>query len=1064
MGQVDVLSASAGAGKTYNMAYRYIRTLISDPSLYRHQLAVTFTNKATEELKQRILLYLNKLSNGDHPDFEVELHKELGLPISTIRKRATDARNYILHDYNNFSVLTIDKFFQRVIRAFIKELGIDLNFTLELQPDTLLDQAVDRIIDSISTTPKLNDWIMGMVRSKIDDNKAWDIKNSLKKIGKELFSEEYRSSAITIDDMDELNDIIERARQKVAAKQKQYIDLARQFVAVMDSEGLMVSDFKGGNGSSIALYAQKVAAGDAEAKPYKTALGGISDDAQWYSKGTKSRIEPHIATLRPILAQMVELHESMGIDTNTYHLLKGNYREFALMAHIRSNIDAICKEEGILPLSDVNDLITKLIADNDAPFIYEKVGNKFLHFMIDEFQDTSRGQWQNFVPLLHNALSQDEGSPVMLVGDVKQSIYRWRGGDWSLLAHDVGRRFENVKHTPLSKNFRSKEQVILFNNTIIDKVVKQIAHTLQTELPTNPQLLSPELRSNLCANVSDAYADLEQKVKEGSQGGYVTVLNYSTELLEEPKPQQAEEQGLTEEPQQALPCHPIISRIEDLQRRGFRAKDIAILLRNNKEVAKVATLLLDHKTAHPTSPYIFDVITQDALEIGSSGEVKFVVALLSLAVNPADTIALATVNDFLGHPYSAPLGGEQADFVAHLALLQPEEAFSQVMLHFEEHFSAEAIPYLQALHSTIIEFCSRQIADTALWLDWWNESGHKTPIVLPQGSDAITIMTIHKSKGLGFEAVIVPECSWSMPPMANSLLWATPNKPLSERITKFPIMLSSQKTANSAFSESYYTEFTMSYIDSLNTLYVALTRAKQELHLMIADTPSAASIGSPILNALADHPMAEYEALEGAKLYEFGRPDHFIPEVENDERILSESIFKTFSPTGKVAVKYNHQRHTDDNDNSAPVPLSPRDHGTLLHRVFEQATTLDDIYSAIEGLVIDGLLTPTEGEQLRLNIEQTMAANGEIAEWFDGSWERVLNEREIIYNGKNYRPDRVMIRGGEAVVIDYKFGLNKPDSYKRQIKFYAQLLRQMGYKKVSGYLWYISMGQLDKEV
>ena len=249
MGQVDVLSASAGAGKTYNMAYRYIRTLISDPSLYRHQLAVTFTNKATEELKQRILLYLNKLSHGDHPDFEVELHKELGLPISTIRKRATDARNYILHDYNNFSVLTIDKFFQRVIRAFIKELGIDLNFTLELQPDTLLDQAVDRIIDSISTTPKLNDWIMGMVRSKIDDNKAWDIKNSLKKIGKELFSEEYRSSAITIDDMDELNDVIERARQKVAAKQKQYIDLAQQFVAVMDREGLVVGDFKGGNGS-----------------------------------------------------------------------------------------------------------------------------------------------------------------------------------------------------------------------------------------------------------------------------------------------------------------------------------------------------------------------------------------------------------------------------------------------------------------------------------------------------------------------------------------------------------------------------------------------------------------------------------------------------------------------------------------------------------------------------------------------------------------------------------------------------------------------------------------------
>ncbi len=1061
MGQVDVLSASAGAGKTYNMAYRYIRTLINDPSLYRHQLAVTFTNKATDELKQRILQFLNELSNGKHKEFETMLQGDLGLSVATIRERAEEAQNFILHDYNNFSVLTIDKFFQRVIRAFIKELGIDLNFNLELQTDTLVDQAIDRIIDSIASNPEVKEWIMGMVKSQIEDKKPWDIKRNLKSLGKHLFSDDFRSSAITVEDMEELNRIVDQARCDAIAARERYCDLGRQFVEVMDREGLKLSDFNGGASRSIAFYAQKVASGKYQTKPFATAIKGVDDDSQWYSKKGQPNVAPLIPVLRPLVIEMIDQFGLIDIPTNTYNLLRGFYREFALMANIRSHIDSICKENGILALDDVNDLISKLINNNDAPFIYEKVGNKFSHFMIDEFQDTSRSQWTNFVPLLHNALAQDEGAPVMLVGDVKQSIYRWRGGDWGLLAHDVARTFNDIRHTPLTKNFRSKEQVVLFNNELIKRVVKQIEQTLQATLPTNPTLLSPELRKTLCANVADAYVDLEQKVKEGNSGGYVTVLNYPIEPL---AAKDNQSNGQQEEEPKPTPLHPVIYRIEDLQRRGFRAKDIAILLRSNKEVTKIAKMLLDYKTTHPESPYVFDVITQEALEIGSSAEVKFIVALLSLAVNPSDSIALATVNDFMSQPFDAPLEGKLAELVTHLSLVQPEEAFDKIMIHFEGLFSTDSIPFLQALHSTIIDYCNRQIADTALWLDWWNESGYKSSIVLPQGSNAITLMTIHKSKGLGFEVVIVPECLWEMPPMKNTIFWATPNEPLSERITKFPIKLTSKATPNSAFSESYYTEFAMSYIDALNTLYVALTRAKQELHLMIPGTPSDSKMGAPVLNAMLDFPTSDYD-FEGAKFYQFGTPDRFVPKEQKEERILSPSIFKTFSPTGKVAVKYKHQRYSDDTSDSAEgTSLSPRDYGTLLHQVFAEATTLDEVYSAIEELVFNGLINPTEGEQLRLNIEQTMATNSEIAEWFDGSWERVLNERDIIYEGKSYRPDRVMIRGSEAVVIDYKFGLNKPDSYKRQIRFYAQLLKQMGYDKVSGYLWYITMGQLDKEV
>lgn len=1046
MGTVNIVSASAGSGKTYNMAYNYIRNLIEQPTQYRNLLAVTFTNKATEELKQRILLYLHSLACGTKEDFEAKLVADLGFDKATIRKRAAESRNYILHDYNNFSILTIDKFFQRVMRAFIKELGIDLNFNLELQTESLVSQAADRMLDELSADEELRHWVMGFVSENIDEGSGWNIKKSITSLGSELFKEEYRNAAITSKEKPTLKKIIRHYHTEANKLTDAIQAKAKEFVAIMDQHALTVGDFKRGYSGSVASFVQKIASG-CIATPSATAANCLTDDSQWCSASSRQRttIIHLIPCLRPILAAILELLPKVIKAENTANILSKHYRDFALLADLRSRIDAICKEDGILPISDVNDLITKLIANNDAPFIYEKVGNRFTHFMIDEFQDTSRGQWNNFVPLLKNAVAQSAKSPVMLVGDVKQSIYRWRGGDWSLLARDVRKEFDKVIGDPLSKNYRSTTKVVQFNNDLMHLVASQISKRIKCTLPSDPSLLNPQLAEQLSHTISEAYKHLTQQPHDKSGSGYVSALYYE----------------LDNEKQ-----HPVIKRIEDLQSRGFRAKDIAILVRTNKEAKLMANALLDHKAASPNSQYTFDFISQDALEIGSAPEARFVVACLTLSTNLNDSLSRATFNDYFGLPFEQPLATDDTDFIQTISLLQPEEAFNEIMLHYGHKFSAQATPYLQALHNTIIDFCGRKIADTTLWLEWWNENGCKKYIALPQEANAITIATIHKSKGLGYTAVILPYCRWELGSKTNSIVWAKPNSPIADNITKFPLEFNSHM-AVSEFSESYHIENTMAHVDALNMLYVAVTRAEQELHVMIPASTRGDNIGTLMMEYIKTlrcltqdsdpDKKQEKEQLFGGTLYDFGELANFNPEEKEKDKkqhkILSESTFATYAPAGKIAVSYDHQRY--DND-SVGNGLSPRNQGTLLHRIFEQAATLDDVYNSLGLLAMDGQIAADEITELNTTIDRTITNNHQVAEWFNGSWSEVLNEREIIHQGKIYRPDRVMVQGNEAVIVDYKFGLQENENYNNKIELYANLLSEMGYQKIRGYIWYVT--------
>lgn len=1043
MGNVKIVSASAGSGKTYNLAYEYIRNVIGDPSLYRHILAVTFTNKATEEMKQRILKKIDELATGTDREYVPMLRRDLSLPEAEIMRRATTVRSFILHDYNHFAVVTIDKFFQRIIRAFIKELGIDLSFNIELPIDTLLGSAADRIIDDISTDPSLRQWVAAFANDKIEEGNGWNIRKGLLELGAELFKEEYKRGDRKADNSKErLQAIVTQATTEAARTRQRLVSLARQWLTLAETNGLSIDDFTQKR-RGVAGYVAKLADGTLAA-PNKYVTDALND-GKWCSASSprKAQIDALAPQFADLLGQLVDTYSEGLVCINSAALLKENYRSFALLGDLRNKVLQVAKEENIVHISEINDMLSRLISGNDTPFVFEKAGNYFSHFMIDEFQDTSAMQWENFLPLLHNATSQSDATPVLLVGDVKQSIYRWRGGDWSILARKADAAFGHVIRGALQTNYRSRPEVVRFINALIGTCTTLCNGEINRRLEQAAQEghIGRALCDELTDTLAEAYADYRQETPSSKTGGYVTVTHY--DRADQP---------------------PVIRQVEELQARGYAAGDIAILVRRNEEAKQIASMMLEYKRLHPESPYRYDVITQDALVIDRSSVVAFVIAALRLAGNPNDGIRRAIYNRFLGRSFVEPFPDEEATLLRHIRLMPPEEAFEQIVMHFGLGRTQEEIAYLQALHEQILAFTHGKVADTPLFLTWWDSTGNQKSIAMPSGGNAITIDTIHRSKGLGYKAVIIPYCSWGMTTKTNSVVWASAADEPAASVGRFPVKYKKTMAA-SCFSEDYYREYVMAQVDNFNLLYVALTRAKEELHLMM---PATENTDSERISSLIDRAFALNgdevrigdlcgTVADGGTVFRFGEPVEASPAEEAATMRLPS--YETHDNAGRMTVRLSAQRYLDDN--ASDDRLTPRDQGVLLHRLFEQAADEQEIREGIALAVRNGLLSADEEHALTERIDRALS-DPTIREWFDGSWQEVRNEADILLpGGDKYRPDRVMIRDGEAVVIDYKFGLRRDTRYNAQIGRYMRLLTEMGYAPVSGYLWYVNLEEVE---
>lgn len=1057
MGNIRIVSASAGSGKTYNLAYEYVRNVIDDPSLYRHILAVTFTNKATEEMKRRILIKINELARGEEHEYIYRLSADLQIPESEITSRATTVRSYILHDYSHFSVVTIDKFFQRIIRSFIKELGAELNFNLELPVESLLGSAADRMIDDISTDSALREWIAAFVNDRIDDGRQWDIRKELLGLGSEVFKEDYKRRKGGKVTKELLKKVVGKASAEAEKAKAVITSTAKQILDVATSNNLEISDFSNGY-KGVAGWVAKVASGDLS--PYAKRVTDALETGCWSAAKSpkKAAIEAVAPHLTEILGHLVAAYDNGTDIINSATLLRENYRNFALLDDLRIKIAQVSKEENIVHISEINDMLSKLISGNDTPFVFEKAGNYYSHFMIDEFQDTSSMQWENFIPLLHNATSQSESAPVMLVGDVKQSIYRWRGGDWGILARRAELAFDGTEKTSLRNNFRSRRNVVGFINAVIKSCADAENSKINTALTAALAAgrIDRELFTELDGTVKEAYADCIQIPQEKKTGGYVTVTYYG-------------------ENRDAETIPPVIEKVEELQRRGYRAGDIAILVRRNDEATRIATLLLDHKRANPDSAYRYDVVTQDALVIGRSPVVNFIIACFRLAINQSDSISRAIYNHYLEHGFGDNLSTDDEAFFVAARLTPPEECFENIVMRYRLGKTNTDISYIQALHEQILSFTKSNVADIPLFLRWWNDTGKGKSIPMPSDGNAIAIDTIHRSKGLGYKALIIPYCNWGLTTKTNSVIWsaASEGTPAAEA-GMFPVRYK-KAMGESHFSHDFYREYVMSQVDNLNLFYVALTRAMDELHIMM---PTPGSRESEKVSVMLDSVIirqGDEAAIGNQAAPEAYIRGHITPNSDGmvmefgEPTIATESkpastphlpSYDTYDTAGRMAVRLSSQRYFEEDGTDGR--LSPRNYGVLLHSLFEQSADINEISGKIDELTRNGIINAQEAVELQSRLNNALA-DETIRGWFDGSWETIRNEHAVLLpGGDTYRPDRVMTSGGTAIVIDYKFGLHESPKYAAQVRLYSSLLNEMGYTNVSGYVWYVSLGRYEK--
>ncbi len=1019
---VKILRASAGSGKTYRLAYEYIKRVISRPLSYRTILAVTFTNKATSEMKTRILESLNRLSRASELSGKVEYLDELSvaldLSIEAIQKRAKEAQRLILHDYSNFAISTIDKFFQRITRSFFKELGYDFTYQVELSSDHYLQRAAIELIGQSATDPELSSLLERVLERQIEKNR-WNITEDLVKIGKLITYDNYRpaqhSCAQLIEAMGEIS-------AELSTKEKPVRDACAEFISSIGSVGLAPDDFAS-KSKGFAGFIAKIAQGDQMKPSSKALISAAQCDSEvgLFAKNAQC----HVATvaslgLLGILREIVARNDEYHSFASSYSAVKQNFDSRLLLEHLSASLDRIMGENNALPIYKTTSLVADIAATNDTSFIYEKLGNHYNEYMIDEFQDTSLSQWLGFLPLLRESISRVQGEAVLLIGDIKQAIYRWRGGDWNILdslaltAFDSG---EVDAAEQLDTNWRSDPMIVEFNNRLLAQVIEIDGAKLSDLTSTSRDSATYQ------GALSRAYSTYRQKAREGSLGGYVQV------------------------DQSEQPLDACIARIASLKDDyGYRLRDIAVLVRTNKQGEQIASALIAAG---------FNVISDEALKIASSPTVGFVINVLRLVQDPTDALSLAQINMYLGHDIDSAMSEHVQEFVNSLGSYALVDALDRVMDYFE--LRDKELSYLQALYQAVYEYSKEYGGDVTKFLEWWKDASQTISLSLPKDQDAVTIISIHKAKGLQYPAVLIPWCNWSLLPSASTQFWVQAQ---SEPFAALGLSLVNYKKdlEGSYFNEDFIRETLYSHIDNINLLYVALTRAQNSLFIFTGSEKGAANSVATLVNIAIKNIECTFDPQN--LTYSFGELQSL--QSSSGKMLRADSInFSTLASwdiSDRVATV---QPYTPVQEKGIQG-LDARHYGVLMHGVLSQIERVDEIPSVIASRVLSGEINSTQGERLLELLGEALSSDPRIVDWFSGEWQ-IFNERAIVIPDQlqTKRPDRVMLQGQRAVVVDYKFGLPSP-KHSAQVSQYVQLLREMGFSDTQGYLWYVSEARVDE--
>lgn len=1080
-----IYRSSAGSGKTYTLALDYLILALKQPLYFRSILAVTFTNKATQEMKSRIVELLHKLAHQTDPGLEGNIVKQIGWTPEQIQLRAKECLSEILHNYSALSVKTIDSFFQQVLRSFTRELGLQGDFELELNTAKVVDAAIDMLMQDIGQDQGLTDWLVEFVKLRIEEGKSYNTREAIQGLAYEIHKEEVQPYLILLEKLAGQLEVLQEYKRRLYTQNDEILAQVKAFgqeaMRRIEEAGLTVQDFYYGL-SGVANQFKKWSNGEFTDLSTLSRFMGALRDGAWYSKSSskKGEIDQLVESfLHDHAATMLEYSNENLEYFRTVQVLLEYFYQYGIMMKLIAKIKQYKQEQDVLLLADTPPLIREIVGENDTPYIYEKVGTRFQHYLIDEFQDTSGLQWENFKPLVRESIASNNAG--LVVGDVKQSIYRWRGGDWKLLLDQIEsdlRPYE-PKSVVLDTNWRSKERVIEFNNFLYEHLPSYLA-----------QLIADKAGEEQAQKIVAAYQEAKQKSSSKAinnpEKGLVEMKFFDQEVTLENAEEEEEENVKWRD----LIPEEVVKLLERLQDAGYSLRDSAILVRTNKDGNQLIRYLQDYQSGLPeNSPYKFDVVSKEALAIGDAEVVQVLVNALRLITKKDHYLALTA----LCHAYwKIQNPGEiwSPDSIEAMKVALPEEFWNrreelkrlslfelceELILIFDLRVRGQ-IPYLQAFEDAILVFQQTKVADINTFLEWWEEEGSGRSIMISDEQDAIRVMTIHKSKGLQFPVVIMPYTDWKIDhgsSFTSPFLWVNeePKGLLKVKLqdgeeVDLPVPIKyAKKLVNTSFKEVYEKECMQAALDALNMLYVATTRAEDALYLFAPKqgvTPSGKlkaieNVGEMLHGLWAVNQLNGLNAAEGDVLRIGELPQRVGANTGamNNANAAQLAEFPIHPWQSKLQIKTRHKRL----DYARYAKREERrKYGLLLHDLMAGIRSESDAEGVMQSFLFEGRIT----EQEKLELEQswqTMLSNPEIKRWFNTDME-VRNESQILTpGGEIYRPDRVMLKEEKAVVLDFKTGAPR-DADREQLAEYMQLLKSMGYADIIGSIIYTESAEL----
>lgn len=1024
-------------------------------------------------MKDRIIRTLTRLANSPLASLQQDsVYQELDRHLKAhaqpaqqnVVQQAQITLDFILNDYSSFSVSTIERFFQRIVRAFARELNIPLGYEVEMRQDLVLQQLVDTLLLNLSSEPDLARLLRDYLERSLAEDRGWQVEKPLKQLGRQIFQEEYQKLAIDFPEPD-----ITAARTLafagrllgIQAKFEAFFrEKSLQAIAILDEFGLVADDFyykaKGPYGYLTRFTAAR-GGKSPEYSPNSYILKVIRGEVDMVRKQSSNKADADAAVsggLWDILVEMVQKVETDYADYQAAKQVGRTLHSLGVLSTLRRQLTEYRNDQKQLLISDTGFMLRDIVQEGyGSPFIYEKVGTRYQHYLIDEFQDTSDMQWDNLFPLVSDALAQGAGS--LLVGDVKQSIYRWRNGNMELLLNKAEYQVlqqglpANIER--LNSNWRTGASIVRFNNVFFKEASQWYD---QSELMPDPGHV-----------IAAAYKDVAQLPQHEDIPAYVE-FHFIPKEHEHPHDP---ELGLVKWRETA--CERTASTIRALQTEGFQGADITLLVRTNGDGIEIATYLQTKG---------IPVVSAESLLLIASPRVRFMETLLQ--VLQAEQVRLhraqlyywysqvhkEALNHGLFDPQNLPEGLTR--FEAMLPLLRKTPVYicvERLIQLFPELDHPDA--YLQGFQDLVLHYSATQDASIGGFLGWWEDERTKAAIAAAPDPNAVRIMTIHKAKGLEFPVLIMPFADWDLRPKSSGTIWVQPD---TAPYNEFPFLPLHPGNAllDTPFAADYAHELLFTHLDNLNLLYVAFTRPQYRLYVFtyrpVKESKRARTKLPSRLSDLLNLLIRELEYTDLAEqqegVYSLGTavPGTDLPAghdagIKGFAQPRLEERLEGWEAA--LRIRFSANRFLDGDMRTYFDQIET---GNLFHDVLGEIETQADIPLALDRLQMQGYFAPSQRIALEEQIGKILK-HPEAATWFDGSWE-VRNEAEILAkNGMVLRPDRVMLQPGKAIVVDYKTG--KPHTkYHRQLRGYMDALAEMGYGEVEGYLYYILLGEVEE--